>query len=45
MKFTMAYDPVTRIEGHLKIEADLDKVNGVFAGGQCKIQRRAFQRL
>ena len=28
MKFTMAYDPVTRIEGHLKIEADLDKVNG-----------------
>lgn len=28
MKFTIAYDPVTRIEGHLKIEVDLDKVNG-----------------
>ncbi|MHC4478492.1 MAG: nickel-dependent hydrogenase large subunit [Planctomycetota bacterium] len=29
MKFTIAYDPVTRIEGHLKIEITIDKVNGV----------------
>ncbi len=29
MRFTVAYDPVTRIEGHLKIEIDIDTVNGV----------------
>jgi len=29
MKFSVAYDPVTRIEGHLKIEVDIDTVNGV----------------
>ena len=29
MKFTIAYDPVTRIEGHLKIELTIDKVAGV----------------
>jgi len=29
MKFTIAYDPVTRIEGHLKIEVTIDKVAGV----------------
>ncbi len=28
MKFTIAYDPVTRIEGHLKIELTIDKVGG-----------------
>jgi hydrogenase large subunit len=28
MKFTIAYDPVTRIEGHLKIELTIDKVAG-----------------
>lgn len=28
MKFTIAYDPVTRIEGHLKIELTIDKVSG-----------------
>ena len=29
MKFTIAYDQVTRIEGHLKIELTIDKVAGV----------------
>lgn len=27
--FTAAIDPVTRLEGHLKIEVNIDKVNGV----------------
>ncbi|MHC4499982.1 MAG: nickel-dependent hydrogenase large subunit [Planctomycetota bacterium] len=29
MKYKIAYDPVTRIEGHLKIDITIDKVNGV----------------
>jgi hydrogenase large subunit len=29
MKITAAFDPVTRIEGHLNIEIEIEKVNGV----------------
>lgn len=29
MKISAAFDPVTRIEGHLKIEIDIDRVGGV----------------
>jgi len=29
MRITAAFDPVTRIEGHLNIEVEIDKVNGV----------------
>ena len=29
MKITAAFDPVTRIEGHLNITIDIDTVNGV----------------
>ncbi len=29
MKITASFDPVTRIEGHLKIDVELDSVNGV----------------
>ena len=29
MKITAAFDPITRIEGHLKIEVEIDTVNGV----------------
>lgn len=29
MKITASFDPVTRIEGHLKVEVEIDTVNGV----------------
>jgi hydrogenase large subunit len=29
MKITAAFDPVTRIEGHLNVQVDIDKINGV----------------
>lgn len=29
MKITAAFDPVTRIEGHLNVLVDIDKINGV----------------
>ena len=41
MKLKIAYDPVTRIEGHLKIEITIDKVNGV----QQVVAAKAFGGL
>jgi hydrogenase large subunit len=29
MKITAAFDPITRIEGHLKIDVEIDRVGGV----------------
>jgi len=41
MKFTIAYDPVTRIEGHLKIELTIDKV----AGAQQVVEAKSIGGL
>ena len=32
MPTTISIDPVTRLEGHLKIDVTVDTVNGVFQG-------------
>lgn len=48
MEFTMSFDPVTRIEGHMRIEIKVDRVSGVQQVVEAKAAGalfRGFERI